>query len=175
MKYLPVILAAVLAIVGLVGFTGASAETIPPRWDHSCLTWDRDSPLLGAALDQYAAVSGIRDCGPAPRGQADIRMGSTTLIYPTIGNFEAFTDPAQATIYHAEINIAPAERDNLKVYLHEVGHALGLSHSKEGPAIMQESINPFIDAHLQPADIAAVRSVWPMPVRTRIFLSEISH
>lgn len=134
------VVAAVLAL-SLFGVRGAAA-TAP------CFTTD-GAPQIVAALDKWAAVSGVRNCG----------VSASPDVYLLRER------PAWALNGYPGSTLGGAvflERDQLgneALALHEVGHALGLPHSASRLAAMS-SIPAGVFLYPQPDDIAAITALY---------------
>jgi predicted Zn-dependent protease len=55
----------------------------------------------------------------------------------------------------------PSDRDFLSVLMHEVGHALGLSHVSDRKAVMAPVSDTPGPVELRTADVAVIRSLYP--------------
>ncbi len=120
----------------------------------TCFTHDQ---ALTDALDTWAAVSGVRDCGIG----GDIRL----RIVPS-AHFLGSGTIAGAEDYHAycDVVVSAEYATDRAVLAHEVGHCLGLEHNAAG--IMHD---PASTTTASVADRAAIQALYgPLPMRVRV-------
>lgn len=162
-----------LAFLGFVpAVLSAQAFSInPTRWDHSCFTHAAD-PRLTTALAQWAAVSGVTDCGLSLDPDVKLQVvPDGSFPGSQVGAAECSARPVPNgdnwdylyTVCTIKLTKAYSERP--AVILHEMGHVLGLGHSQDKTAVMFESTSANSPTTPQPDDIAAIRALYG-PKRT---------
>ncbi len=162
----------------LLAILNACALAGDKRWDKTEITWKADSDYLRGPAEQAfkiwsAAVGGHLTFTQAETPDiliSDKREQVSVLGSSYLGATYVFA-PDGITIEHAEIEI---NMDNptaiLGVLLHEEGHALGLSHSKEPKAVMFPTSSGFTTLHKD--DTLAICSLYGVqPVAPDIELS----
>ena len=130
--------------------------------------------LVRAAFARWAQVADLHFVESADARDVDIRLGQANIDGP--GNVLAVTVPlADAnSSFLSDLNIvfdqqelySPGPTPTLSrggaffsVALHEIGHALGLAHYTDGPAILNPTISSAI-TDLQQSDIDGVQALY---------------
>jgi Ca2+-binding RTX toxin-like protein len=119
------------------------------------------------AFDAWEAVANIDFVEVSDSSSSDIRLGFDSIDGPSGTLAEAFFSFIGVTLVESTIRFDNAENFvvsdgnaggdsvNFKtVAIHEIGHAIGISHTSVSPAIMQAFIDPDVNA-LQSDDIEA--------------------
>ena len=134
-------------------------------------------PLLQQAFNEWASVANIKFVYVADSAATDIRFGmddvdgdngtlGTTYSWFADDVFE-FSDIA----FDIGENWSPYtggwQVSFYSVALHEIGHALGMDHENDGPAVMNSLIEGFgyVINSLTPDDIAGIRSIYGASVQ----------
>lgn len=164
----------------LAAWWHASAyEVMRERWDHRCFTHTQDQ-ALSDALAVWSQVSAVRDCGVSAR--PDIRLlPQTSYLAGDLLGAAARYNTAQGTIAYCELRIRGDQLTNKFVWVHEVGHCLGLNHSTVKGSVMwpTDDYKPVAEGFVQvnsgvltADDVAAVQSLYDR--NYRLTLGEIS-
>jgi Ca2+-binding RTX toxin-like protein len=124
------------------------------------------------AFDAWEAVTDIDFVEVFDSSSVDIRLGFDSIDGSSGVLAEAFFSFIGSTIVESTIRFDIAEdyvvgdgnvggsSVNFKtVAIHEIGHAIGISHSTISPSIMQPFIDPDVNS-LQPDDIAAAQYLY---------------
>ncbi|MEI8080300.1 MAG: hypothetical protein WCI74_00440 [Actinomycetes bacterium] len=136
----------------------AGTRAAPVRW-HTCapLTWRTtgealtELPRLRTALDQVSAATGISFVyseSPEAMVTVDLRWvanssvsGSTTMSWSTNSFQLPRLNPATV---HLLVGSQSSAAMRSKLYLHELGHVMGLTHVASRAEIMSDSWNPGV-------------------------------
>lgn len=132
------------------------------------------------AFDAWEAVADIDFVEVADSTRSDIRLGFDDIDGSSGVLAQAFFSFIDVTLVESNIRFDNAEsyvasdgnvgagNVNFKtVAIHEIGHAIGISHSSISPAIMQAFINDDVN-ELQPDDIAAAQFLYGAAVGATI-------
>lgn len=116
-----------LAVAWLPLSTASSYHLFGYRWMHPA-TYCADPSLVEAMRlwDEHAAVP---DGGPA--ATPDIACVREPLA-AGLGGYAAPVFSADGSIHSCAIHVNTAYADSLYIWVHELGHCLGLAHSCEG-------------------------------------------
>lgn len=177
-----------VALVALIAGLWVSIACVPPghayvlyggsRWDHP--PTHTDDAMLTAAIAQWATVSGFKDGGVSA-------VPDITLSYAdfgtSIGGYASFSQ-ANGHIIHADIVINTRFRTALVVYVHELGHSIGIAHSceqgQQGCELLWKQAVMNWDGGLSGLNIddtAAARALYgppPLSVRHEVRLAMVS-
>lgn len=129
----------------------AALWAAPVRAEAKCFTTD-GTPALANALDEWAAVANIRNCGasasPSIRMVPPLAAASASSAFPVPGG--------------CAIALLPGAEELL---VHEVGHCLGLDHNDDRTSVMSRiPAGRYVSP--QAPDIVAIQLLYGPPVRT---------
>ncbi len=149
---------ALLIIIGLSKTAGAYVLE-GPKWNHLSITHSDDS-YLSQAINIWAKVSGITNGGFG----TDITVSSSKLP-SNIGGYASWSSDGQF-ITHCDIVTNSLYPPSMAVYIHEVGHCLGLGHSLDPTAIMY--YNGGNELSLTADDISGIQALYG-PLKPAVF------
>lgn len=156
-------LAALIALVLILsGITLARAYVLTGvKQNHTAITHDAN-PQLARAIQLWAEVSAITDGGVSTHPDID---SSITKLPSNIGGY-AYWNNDNGFVTACSITVSDLYPTDMTVWVHEVGHCLGLDHSLDPHAIMYYNGGDRIG--IQPDDVAAIRALYgaPAPVAT---------
>jgi hypothetical protein len=119
---------------------------------------------LARAIGLWADVSGITDGGIS--AHPDI-ISSIAKLPSNIGGYAGWASMG-GIITACSIVVSDVYPTNMTVWVHEVGHCLGLDHSLDPHAIMFYNGGDRIG--IQPDDAAAIQSIYgPKPAAPQLF------
>lgn len=141
------------ALLVLVGFA-----FIGTRFPENRITYSCGSPELATAVRMWASVSAIDDGGCSDNPDILLVIPETWEASPLVWGMASPGRP-QATVW-----VRADQEHNLGIYVHEVGHALGLGHSADKNAAMNEwCCNP-----IGSDDVAGIRALYGERFRLRV-------
>lgn len=126
------------------------------RYDHTAITYSCGDDTLRGAVQMWANVSGLEDGGCSENPDIVLYLPSV-WEYPqgTIG-WAAYTSTDGHTVVECTVAIRKDAVGFIGVYVHEVGHCLGSSHS-ENP---ESAMAPYCCHWLSPDDVAMIQSIY---------------
>lgn len=131
---------------------------IAPRFPENRVTYSCGSPEMRDAVRMWASVSAIEDGGCASNPDIVLVIPEQWEGGPFVWGMASPSRP-QATVW-----IRRDHEHDLGVYVHEVGHALGLGHSSDKDAAMNEwCCNP-----LNSDDVAGIQTLYGADYRLRL-------
>lgn len=154
------------------------------RWDHHDITYFIDNftadmageaNVIQDAFDVWAAVTPLSFSRVFDRNAADIIVSWEIFnhgdgsAFDGVGSVLAHANsPGAGTFVHFDDSetwgtTGSGNSDLLSVAIHEIGHALGLGHSREDDAIMFASYDG-VKRNLHELDIKGIRSRYPVNV-----------
>ena len=160
-----VLIAAVLAVVGLAAQGQALADGGPARWDKPVLTVRVADEAAWAGTDVQAALAGWSPAMPLvlTDGPADITLAAPVAA-ESVEGATAYTTGEGSTI--TSCTVVPVTKyagtDQTQTLTHEIGHCLGLAHNNGGA----DSVMYWIEGGqhwsttVTPADVDAVRALY---------------
>lgn len=143
----------------------ASFTTVRAEQPKFCFTHD-DVPEITAALVEWRSVSGVMDCGVSARPDIHLLPLGTPLYNPLFG--------AQTTSYSDGTCVLVFREDMIHdehVWLHEIGHCLGLGHSTDPHSVMYPIELQQIMTY---GDVGAIRKLYGAHRSFRVFACEVS-
>lgn len=144
----------------LASFTTARADT--PRF---CFTHS-DVPEITVALAEWGSVSGVMDCGVSDTPDIQLAPLGTPLYDPNFG--------AQTTAFQDGTCLLVFREDTIHdahVWLHEIGHCLGLTHSTDPHSVMFPIALQQIMTY---GDVGAIRNLYGPHRSFRLFVCSVS-
>ncbi len=157
---------------GQVTWSTATSNFSEQPFDFSGFFNNTQTTAIREAFNAWEAVANIDFVEVSDSASVDIRLGFDNIDGKSGTLAQAFFSFVGATIVSSTIGFDAAENFvigdgnvgtgnvNFKtVAIHEIGHAIGISHSSISPAIMQAFIDPDVNS-LQSDDIAAARFLY---------------
>lgn len=152
---LPAIFAAILVALVLIR-QGDSYQVTGMKYDHTAITYSCGDATVGEAVQMWADVSGITDGGCSAHPDIILFKPVKWEYDPNAIGWAAYSSTDGHTIKQCTIAIRPDAVGAIGVYLHEVGHCLGSSHSE----VSESTMAPYCCHWLAPDDIAMIRSLY---------------
>lgn len=144
-------------LVALVLFRPAdSYQVTGMKYDHLAITYSCGDGTLRDAVKMWADVSGLQDGGCSQTPDIVLYLPSTWPYDPNAIGWAAYSSTDGHTIRQCTLAIRPDSVGYIGVYLHEVGHCLGSSHSE----VSESAMWPYCCHWLAPDDIAMVQSLY---------------
>ena len=126
------------------------------KYDHLSITYSCGDGTLRDAVKMWADVSGLQDGGCSQNPDIVLYLPSTWPYDPNAIGWAAYSSTDGHTIRQCTLAIRPDSVGYIGVYLHEVGHCLGSSHSE----VSESAMWPYCCHWLAPDDIAMVQSLY---------------
>lgn len=152
-----------------------------PKWRRKKLKYaynrnvkEEAKPPLEHALKQWASSTPFRFSRVSSLNQADIRISfmrgyhgdGHPFIGPDAGLAHTFAPPDGRVHFDAaqnwSSNVEKEAYDIQTVGLHELGHALGLGHSRSKKAVMYPIVNPGERKGLHEDDIKGIKALYKL-------------
>lgn len=144
-------------LVALVLFRSAdSYQVTGMKYDHLAITYSCGDDTLRDAVRMWADVSGLKDGGCSQNPDIVLFLPSTWPYDPNAIGWAAYSSTDGHTIKQCTVAIRPDSVGYIGVYLHEVGHCLGSSHSE----VSESTMWPYCCHWLAPDDIAMIQSLY---------------
>lgn len=139
--------------------------------------WSRAAGLQFVYAPQDSASDDIRIGWGAlpPATDSGREIGETSYYYYTATNkfvpdvLVRLLDPSQLALSSSSGSLAYGGRDPITLYqiaLHEIGHAIGLSHNPDDPSSIMYAYVSSLNRQLAPVDIQGAEAIYGVPQAT---------
>lgn len=164
MKIRALIIGLIAAAVILTAREARGYRLFDFKADPPIITYDH--PMIGEAVRIWAQHGAVIDGGLVPSERALI---TGRVPFPWEWGYQvagvAIPVAPGGVLAYCEVQVNPAAWNWLAVWVHEVGHCLGLAHSEKDDAMMSAwCCNPISDD-----DVAAIQALYG-PARPKIYI-----
>lgn len=134
------------------------------------VTYSCGSPALASAVAEWAAGSGLVD-GGCDDMNPDIYLRNRPIAPNLAANSTMYAFHPSGPLAYCLIEVQTGFEERYALLRHEVGHCLGLAHSRS--ELMKADFDSFGDARIGDDDLLGIMSIYGPPEQHRLSLTMV--